>query len=751
MKWIEKIPDKESKDEAVEEKSIQTNTHPDSISNRKPQTSLSSMARKKQQKIAFQIFGGLAIAYFGLQIGTECFRQLDHGGDVIGSLLDAFDYALSFHAPQFSLAGVVSMLIAVLLYVIAIVYVASSKKNFRPNEEHGSAKKGDILKDASLLSAEHNPNPNKQAFHNNIILSKNIHLDMDTWHTKLNNNIFVVGGSGSGKTRFFVKPNCLQLQNNYIIIDPKGSVAEEVGHAFKEAGYEIRYLNLVDMDRSMGYNPFEYFHDPVDVQNFVRNLMDNTTEANQVGGDEFFLKSEVTWLTAMIFYVMATCEGTDLCNMNTVMWLLDNSKASEEDENKKCLVDELFEKLEAENTARNEGRGEYSYGDLAVRNYKIYKMAAGKTAKSILISVGVRLAIFNLPSLQRILEKDELHLEHVGRPMVKSTKYPDDLSKDIEPSIYEISVREQQRDKVPYEELPVDRLRKTVLFVIISDNVKTFTFLSSIILEQMYTLLYRAADSRKDYKLPIHTRFINDEFANCGKQPDFNRKISTMRSREISTAVIVQGISQIKSKSLYGDQWEAIFENCDTTLFLGSKGPTTLSEMQKLAGKETVALKATTVTKGSSSSYSTAEQFVQRDLYDYAELGKLPNHRCLVHIKGYDIFEDDKFDVKLHPNVNLTMDTNDSKQKMANRFDVAQYILEANRIDQNRIETQKIEALEQKQEGYQMLDALNAGEIYGNINLESAMNCYLNFDVLEEIQNSIENENVETSPDFPQN
>lgn len=746
MKWIEKKPVESSKDENVMEET-EKNIQNESVSHRKPQTSLSSMARKKQQKLVFQIFGGLAVAYFGLQIGTICSRQLDQGVEFLGSLLDAIDYAISFHAPQFSIPGLVSMIVALALYLIAMIYSSSMKKNYRPNIEHGSAKKGDILKDASLLSAEHNPDSKKQGFQNNIILSKNIHLDMDTWHTKLNNNIFVVGGSGSGKTRFFVKPNCLQLQNNYIIIDPKGSVAEEVGHAFKSAGYEIRYLNLVDMDRSMCYNPFEYFHDPVDVQNFVRNLIDNTSDPNQSGGDEFFVKSEITWLTAMIFYVMATCQGTDLCNMNTVMLLLDQSKASEEDENRKCTVDELFENLEAENIARNDGRGEYSYGDLAVRNYKIYKMAAGKTAKSILISVGVRLSIFNLPSLQRILEKDELHLEHVGRPMVKSKdkNLANDLSKDIEPSVYS-----GMKDKIPYEELPPERLRKTVLFIIISDNVKTFTFLSSIILEQMYTLLYRAADSRKDYKLPIHTRFINDEFANCGKQPDFNRKISTMRSREISTAVIVQGISQIKAKSLYGDQWEAIFENCDTTLFLGSKGPTTLSEMQKLAGKETVALKTTTVTKGASSSYSTAEQYVQRDLYDYAELGKLPNNRCLVHLKGYDIFEDDKFDVKLHPNVNLTMDTNDSNQKMANRFDVAQYIQEAHRIDNNRAEASKVEEMKQNPEGYKTLEALNAGDVYGNINLEAASHCYFDIDDLEEIQNAIEQENIETASDFPQ-
>lgn len=726
------------------EKAVTSDKETEVISHRTPENNLSSMAKKKQQKLIFQIVGGVAIAYFCMQLGTSLAIQVQGGKTFADALLYAMNYALQFELPHFSIVGTLIAILGTLLYVVAIIYSGSSKKNYRPNVEHGSAKKGDILTEASLLSAEHNENKEKRSFQNNIILSKNIHLDMDTWHTKLNNNIFVVGGSGSGKTRYFVKPNCLQLENNYIIIDPKGSVAEEVGHAFQTAGYEIRYLNLVDMDRSMGYNPFEYFQNPVDVQNFVRNLVDNTSDSNQTGGDEFFVKSEITWLTAIIFYIMATCEGTELCNMNTVMLLLDLSKASEEDENKRSQVDILFDELEEENRERNDGRGEYSYADLACRNYRIYKMAAGKTAKSILISVGVRLSIFNLPSLQRILQKDELHLEHFGQPMVCSETSPHDLSKDVDPAVYETLKNGS------YEDLPRERLRKSVLFVIISDNVKTFTFLSSIILEQMYTILYRAADQRKDYKLPIHTRFINDEFANCGKQPDFNRKISTMRSREISTAVIVQGISQIKSKSLYGDEWETIFENCDTTLFLGSKGSTTLTEMQKLAGKETVALKVNTVTKGTSSSYSTAEQYVQRDLYDYAELGKLPNDRCLVHFKGYDIFEDDKFDVKLHPNVNLTMDTNDPSQKMANRFDVAQYIAEAQRIDALRVESTKDEIRKQEIHGLNILDAFEEGDFFGNFSLQSSNNIFINYETLEEENKNLDNFTWNDESDFPQ-
>jgi len=601
------------------------------------------------------------------------------------------------------ISGLLVAVAAQLIYWACVMYSNLGRKNYRPGEEYGSAKKGQII-DAEQLAAQNNPDPDpeKRDPKNDIILSKQIRLDMDTWHTRLNNNIFVVGGSGSGKTRFFVKPNVLQLSSNYIVIDPKGSVAEETGHAFEEAGYEISYLNLVDFSKSMCWNPFVYFHSPEDVQNFVKNLIDNTSDKNQTGGDEFFTKAEITCLTAVIFYIMATAQGTGRCNMNTVMLMLDHSKAVEEDEDYKSEVDLMFEELEDEIRRRSDGRSEFSYAELAVRNYKIFKMGAGKTAKSILISLGVRLSVFNLPALRRIMEKDDLHLERFGEPMVKSLNAPEDLSKDLDRDTFELV----KNEKGIYYNLPKDRLRKKILFVIISDSSKTFAFLSSIILEQLYAQLYLAADSRKDHKLPIHTRFINDEFPNCGKQPDFNRKISTMRSREISTAVIVQGISQIKSKSLYGDEWEAIFENCDTTLYLGSKGPTTLQEFQKLAGKETVALRNQSVTKGRNSSVSESTQYLTRDLYDYAELGKLPGERCLVHIKGHDIFEDDKYDVKNHPNVGMTMDAAEKEDAAKNHFDVAVYLETAKQIESSRA------AKKQREYRKANKDALEKGELF---------------------------------------
>ncbi|WP_305180143.1 type IV secretory system conjugative DNA transfer family protein, partial [Faecalibaculum rodentium] len=255
------------------------------------------------------------------------------------------------------ISGLLVAVAAQLIYWACVMYSNLGRKNYRPGEEYGSAKKGQII-DAEQLAAQNNPDPDpeKRDPKNDIILSKQIRLDMDTWHTRLNNNIFVVGGSGSGKTRFFVKPNVLQLSSNYIVIDPKGSVAEETGHAFEEAGYEISYLNLVDFSKSMCWNPFVYFHSPEDVQNFVKNLIDNTSDKNQTGGDEFFTKAEITWLTAVIFYIMATAQGTGRCNMNTVMLMLDHSKAVEEDEDYKSEVDLMFEELEDEIRRRSDGR-----------------------------------------------------------------------------------------------------------------------------------------------------------------------------------------------------------------------------------------------------------------------------------------------------------------------------------------------------------------------------------------------------------
>lgn len=572
----------------------------------------------------------------------------------------------------------------VLLIYMFKVYRDSNKRVYRYGEEYGSARFGNIEEEAEPLNSKHNKKEEKRLDEANMILSRHIQVDMDTRHTLLgNDNLFVVGGSGSGKTRYFVKPNLLQMYCNYVVIDPKGSVFEETGNAFLKNGYEVRYLNLVDMKKSMGYNPFRYFYSAEDVQRYVSNLIENTSK-NESGGDPFWTKSEQTWLTAMIFYILATCEGTEMCNMNTVMLMLDNSEVREDDEEFKSAVDEMFIKLEQEVKLRS-NRTEYSYADLAVKNYKIFKLSAGKTAKSILVSIGVRLKDFNLPELRRMMQNDELCLDHLGNPMVINPSHPDDLSYDIDRETYELT---RSKDEPDYEHLPQERLRKSILFIIISDRDNTFSYLSAIILQQMYEQIFSIADGRHDKRLPIHTRIINDEFATCGKQPDFDRKINTMRSREISTVIIIQGVSQIKVKELYGEAWEAIYGGCTITLFLGgTKEESTVNVVKTLSGKQTVAMKTESVSKGNSSSNTRGEQVFGRDLMDFSDILKMKLDQCLVHIMGYDIFLDYKFDVKDHKNVELTMDANDESLAEQNRLNIDSHRNHIRLIDEKRKET----------------------------------------------------------------
>lgn len=621
------------------------------------------------------------------------------------------------------------------MIIIGVIYHDASKKNTKEGREYGSSRKGDVFEEASKNDALENKVEAKRDEDANIILSKNVKVDMDTWHTGINDNIFVVGGSGTGKTRYFVKPNILQMYCNYVVIDPKGSVAEECGKAFEKNGYNVSYLNLVKMDKSMGYNPFEYFRKPEDVQSFVQNLISNTSDKNKSGGDEFFVKAEMTWLMSMIYLIMSECRGDEnLFSFNTVLMLLQHSDAKEDGNDQyKSDVDRLFEQLQREHKAETHGAITYTYRDLAILNYQIYKLGAGKTAKSILISIGVRLSIFASPELKRILQRDELHLERLGQPMITSADENDckNLSLDIDRDVYERFTK-GRTDKPSYEDLPKNRLRKSILFIVINDSDDVFNFMASIILQQLYTQLYYIADARADHKLPIHVRIINDEFANCGKQPDFNRKISTMRSREISTAVIVQGISQIKSKSLYGDDWEAIFENCSITLFLGSKGPTTQKVISELAGKETVTHVTHSTSKGTSSSYTVGEQLIASDVYSIGDIAMLDNRKCLIHIQGQHIYEDWKYDVKDHPRVDETCDAHDKEIAKQNFFDIDVFLEKVRQLEKLREKTRN-EYIEKNQtESESKMDGYRRGEYSGKTDL------LISNDAVYQTQNDLE-------------
>lgn len=658
------------------------------------------------------------------------------GGDTVDNVFKAINS--SYKIWPYCKPTVEGSLLGFALYgmiIIGVIYHDASKKNTKEGREYGSSRKGDVFEEASKNDALENKVEAKRDEDANIILSKNVKVDMDTWHTGINDNIFVVGGSGTGKTRYFVKPNILQMYCNYVVIDPKGSVAEECGKAFERNGYNVSYLNLVKMDKSMGYNPFEYFKKPEDVQSFVQNLISNTTDKNKSGGDEFFVKAEMTWLMAMIYLIMSECrDDENLFSFNTVLMLLQHSQAKEDgNDGFESDVDRLFKQLQAEHTAETNGAITYTYRDLAILNYQIYKLGAGKTAKSILISIGVRLSIFASPELKRILQKDELHLERLGQPMITSADENDckNLSLDIDRDVYERFTK-GRTDKPSYEDLPKNRLRKSILFIVINDSDDVFNFMASIILQQLYTQLYYIADARADHKLPIHVRIVNDEFTNCGKQPDFNRKISTMRSREISAAVIVQGISQIKSKSLYGDDWEAIFENCSITLFLGSKGPTTQKVISELAGKETVTHVTHSTSKGTSSSYTVGEQLIASDVYSIGDIAMLDNRKCLIHIQGQHIYEDWKYDVKDHPRVDETCDAHDKEIAKQNFFDIDVFLEKVRQLEKLREETRNKYIKENQTESESKMDGYRRGEYSGKTDL------LISNDAVYQTQNDLE-------------
>ncbi|MEG2792745.1 MAG: type IV secretory system conjugative DNA transfer family protein [Bacilli bacterium] len=523
---------------------------------------------------------------------------------------------------------------------LAYLWAVQNRKNYRIGEEHGSSRYGtteesDYLKDTSEKGY-------------NAILSKDIFLNLDTRNTFLNDNILIIGGSGSGKTRFYVKPNVMQMNTNYVITDPKGTLLPEIGKMLKEEGnYDIKVLNLVDMSASMGYNPFNYIFEPNDVLKFVNNLITNTSDNTKTGGDDFFVKTEITMLTCLCFLVMGTADD-DERNMPSIMALIDLAEASEEDENMVSTLDLIFQELQEEvqleldSGDRNRRLAcKNSYNYLACRMYNLYKKAAGKTAKSILISIGVRMSVFNLPQLDTLLTKDELNLESIACPNV-------------------IKGRENLPDS------DSSKWQKTAFFVIISDCDSTFNFVASILYQQLFDLIYSIADRTEKGKLPIHTRFILDEFANIGQIPDFKMKIATMRSREISVNVILQNLAQLKS--LYEKDWETIVGNCDSTVFLGGKEYSTLEAISKEIGNTTIDYLSVSETKGSNGSYSKSNQLISRPLIAPDEIGRLDKSECLVTIRGHFAYRNLKYPLEMHPNIELTMDAKNKETALNNQF-----------------------------------------------------------------------------------
>ena len=414
-----------------------------------------------------------------------------------------------------------------------------------------------------------------------------------------NKNVLVIGGSGSGKTRFFVKPNLMQMHSSYVVTDPKGTILTECGTMLKRNDYHIRVLNTINFKRSMHYNPFAYIHSEKDILKLVNAIIINTKGEGEKAGEDFWIKAERLYYSALIGYIWYEAPEREQ-NFTTLLEMIDASEAREDNESFKNPVDELFEELE-----------EKSPEHFAVRQYKKYKLAAGKTAKSILISCGARLAPFDIQELRELMSYDEMDLDMLGD-------------------------------------------EKSALFVIISDTDDTFNFVVAILYTQLFNLLCDKADDVYGGRLPIHVRCLLDEFPNIGQIPRFERLIATMRSREISACIVLQAQSQLKA--LYKEHAETIVGNCDGMLFLGGKEKTTLNEISELLGKETIDLDNTSENRGREKSQGINHQKMGKDLMTQDELAVMDNSKCILQLRGERPFLSDKYDITKHPNYKLLSD-----------------------------------------------------------------------------------------------
>ncbi len=488
-----------------------------------------------------------------------------------------------------------------------VVYVRSKNaKKYRHGEEYGSARWGGP-KDIEPFA--------DPVFENNVILTRTESLTMNSRpkdpKTARNKNVLIVGGSGSGKTRFWLKPNLLQCHSSYVITDPKGGIVEECGAVLVRNKYRIKIFNTINFKKSMHYNPFAYIHSEKDILKLVTTLMVNT-QGEGKGGDQFWEKAEKLLYTALIAYIHYIAPVEEQ-NFGTLITFLNAMEVREDDETFQNPIDQMFEALEKKEPDH-----------FAVRQYRLYKLAAGKTAKSILISCGARLAPFDIAELREITRYDELELDTLGD-------------------------------------------RKTALFLIMSDTDSTFNFLISMIYSQLFNLLCEKADDVYHGRLPVHVRCLIDECANIGQIPNLEKLVATIRSREISACLVLQAQSQLKA--IYKDNADTIIGNMDTRIFLGGSEPTTLKELSAALGKETIDMFNTGVSKGSQESHSVNYQRTGHELASVDELAVLDGGKCILQLRGVRPFLSDKYDLTKHPNFQYTADCDEK-----NRFDIEKFL-----------------------------------------------------------------------------
>lgn len=589
----------------------------------------SELKRADQKKLFLANFPYLMFAYFFNKIAW--LYRVNTGAtswDKLMNTITYFELAFQNLWPSLNHIDLLCGIAGGVAVKFIIIYRTKNARKYRLGVEYGSARWGTEKDIRPYADPE---------FENNIILTETESLTMSSRPKNpkyaRNKNILVIGGSGSGKTRFFVKPNIMQMHSSYVITDPKGTVLLEVGSMLAKGSpmtdengkivwdkegkviyepYKIKVLNTINFKKSMHYNPFVYIRSEKDILKLVTTIIANTKGEGQQSGEDFWVKAEKLYYCALIGYIWYEGREEEK-NFNTLLEMINVSEAREDDENFKNPVDLMFDELEQKDP-----------NHFAVRQYKKYKLAAGKTAKSILISCGARLAPFDIAELRELMSYDELELDLVGD-------------------------------------------RKTALFVIISDTDDTFNFIVSIMYTQLFNLLCDRADDVYGGRLPIHVRCLLDEFANIGQIPKFEKLIATIRSREISASIILQSKSQLKA--IYKDNADTIEGNCDTTLFLGGKEKTTLKEIAEILGKETIDLYNTSDTRGSQRSYGMNYQKTGKELMSQDEIAVMDGGKCILQVRGVRPFFSNKYDICKHKNYKYLSDY-DKK----NIFDIEKYL-----------------------------------------------------------------------------
>ena len=536
------------------------------------------------------------------------------------NIMDGISMAFSNIMPSFHPIDLLVGITAAVIIRLVVYFKGKNAKKFRKNLEYGSARWGNREDIAPFMDP---------VFENNVILTQTESLMMSNRpkdpKNARNKNVLVIGGSGSGKTRFFLKPNLMQMHSSYVVTDPKGSVVCEVGKLLERNNYKIKIFNTINFKKSMHYNPFAYIHSEKDILKLVTTLITNT-KGDGKSGDEFWTKAETLLYCALIGYIHYEAPPEEQ-NFTTLLEFINAMEVREDDEEYKNPVDRMFEELEAREP-----------NHFAVRQYKKYSLAAGKTAKSILVSCGARLAPFDIAELREITMYDELELDTLGDKIFVNPNDP--------------------KDK---------RFHKTALFLIMSDTDSTFNFLISMIYTQLFNLLCEKADDVYGGRLPVHVRCLIDEAANIGQIPNLEKLVATIRSREISACLVLQAQSQLKA--LYKDNADTIIGNMDSRIFLGGSEPTTLKELNQSLGKETIDTFNTGESRGREVSHSLNYQKLGKDLATIDELAVLDGGKCILQLRGVRPFMSNKFDITKHPNYKYLSDA-DPK----NNFDIEKYL-----------------------------------------------------------------------------